>query len=484
MTAARGAAGMLLILGRGGKERIGPLSTAAGGALGESLDSGAAHAQARDRLTQAEIEEEFGDLLFAVVNLARHLDVDAHDGLEQHRVGDNGGVLERHRTGHLEGHLRGVDLVVRTVEQGRLNIDHRVAGDHAVGDLLLDTLVDRVDVLARNHAAHDIVDELVFATRLQRLQADDHVAQAIEDVQQRSGLLLGQLDQAAGHAVGVAMLALLFGVRTAFLAYSLVLLLQALLFGAGGITALPINALAIGLVGGVCAVSGFRLLQQWRMEVGIVLGAVLSVLVPGLIIALVLVSVLLTPFNSLVGLNLFGMPQATLEGGVGDPAAMMLAAAGSTSSVYSTSAGGLSVNYTVTDGVTTEPVVPENVSGSIQMQSNGNGVWYSVDGTGASEGAQGIFGRPLLPVVKPFELQEVAARLKVLSGRGQPNAPVVSFEQDHAQFVFQPPDTAAERRRTHVARFARPAEMQAFRQVDDLFQNAVIHFLIVAQIGM
>jgi cobalt/nickel transport system permease protein len=84
------------------------------------------------------------------------------------------------------------------------------------------------------------------------------------------------------------MLALLFGVRTAFLAYSLVLLLQALLFGAGGITALPINALAIGLVGGVCAVSGFRLLQQWRMEVGIVLGAVLSVLVPGLIIALVL----------------------------------------------------------------------------------------------------------------------------------------------------------------------------------------------------
>src|SRR6218665_971829 len=43
----------------------------------------------------------------------------------------------------------------------------------------------------------------------------------------------------SGHLVGVAMLALLFGTRLAFLAYSLVLLLQSLLFGAGGITALP-----------------------------------------------------------------------------------------------------------------------------------------------------------------------------------------------------------------------------------------------------
>lgn len=92
----------------------------------------------------------------------------------------------------------------------------------------------------------------------------------------------------SGHAVGVAMLALLFGVRTAFLAYSLVLVLQALMFGAGGITALPINALAIGLVGAICAQAGFRLLRRWRVDAGVLFGSLLSVLIPALIIALVL----------------------------------------------------------------------------------------------------------------------------------------------------------------------------------------------------
>jgi cobalt/nickel transport system permease protein len=92
----------------------------------------------------------------------------------------------------------------------------------------------------------------------------------------------------SGHVVGVAMLALLFGVRTAFLAYSLVLLLQALMFGAGGITALPINALAIGLVGGTCALVGFKLLRGWSVAAGVVFGTLLSVLIPALIIALVL----------------------------------------------------------------------------------------------------------------------------------------------------------------------------------------------------
>jgi hypothetical protein len=111
--------------------------------------------------------------------------------------------------------------------------------------------------------------------------------------------------------------------------------------------------------------------------------------------------------KSLVGLNLFGMPQATLEGGLGDNSGLMLAAAGSTSSASPTPAGDLSINYTVTDGVTTEPGDTETVSGSMLMQSNENGVWYSVDGTGFSDGAQGIFGRPLLPVVKPFELQAI-----------------------------------------------------------------------------
>uniref|UniRef100_UPI003A945FDB MazG nucleotide pyrophosphohydrolase domain-containing protein n=2 Tax=Celeribacter TaxID=875170 RepID=UPI003A945FDB len=37
--------------------------------------------EARDTLTQAEVFEEFGDLLFVVVNLGRHLGVDAEEAL-------------------------------------------------------------------------------------------------------------------------------------------------------------------------------------------------------------------------------------------------------------------------------------------------------------------------------------------------------------------------------------------------------------------
>jgi len=49
-----------------------------------------------------------------------------------------------------------------------------------------------------------------------------------------------------GHAVGTAALALLFGPWAATCAMGLVLVIQALLFGDGGITTFPVNALAMG----------------------------------------------------------------------------------------------------------------------------------------------------------------------------------------------------------------------------------------------
>jgi len=51
------------------------------------------------------------------------------------------------------------------------------------------------------------------------------------------------------HLVGVMLLALLYHPLLTFLCQSLVLLLQALFFGAGGITVLGVNALAMGLLG-------------------------------------------------------------------------------------------------------------------------------------------------------------------------------------------------------------------------------------------
>lgn len=92
----------------------------------------------------------------------------------------------------------------------------------------------------------------------------------------------------SGHALGVAMLALLFGLRLAFLAYSGVLLLQALLFGAGGLTALPVNALAMGLAGGVTAIATFRLLRGIHEAAAVAVATWLSVIVSGVLIALVL----------------------------------------------------------------------------------------------------------------------------------------------------------------------------------------------------
>lgn len=92
----------------------------------------------------------------------------------------------------------------------------------------------------------------------------------------------------SGHALGVAVLALVFGVRSAFIAYSLVLLLQSLLFGAGGITALAVNALSMGLVGSAAAVATYRLLRRANETLAVSVAAWLSVVLPGLVVAAVL----------------------------------------------------------------------------------------------------------------------------------------------------------------------------------------------------
>ncbi|MFN6961345.1 MAG: energy-coupling factor ABC transporter permease [Rhodocyclaceae bacterium] len=92
----------------------------------------------------------------------------------------------------------------------------------------------------------------------------------------------------SGHALGVAILALLFGLRLTFLAYSGVLLLQALLFGAGGLTALPVNALAMGLMGSATAIAVFRLLKPMNETLAVAVAAWASVMVAGLVVAGVL----------------------------------------------------------------------------------------------------------------------------------------------------------------------------------------------------
>ncbi|MBN9411140.1 MAG: energy-coupling factor ABC transporter permease [Burkholderiales bacterium] len=92
----------------------------------------------------------------------------------------------------------------------------------------------------------------------------------------------------SGHVVGVALLALLFGGRLAFLAYSVVLLLQSLLFGAGGLTALPVNALAMGVVGSAVALAVFHALRRLGEPAAVVLATWCSVMASAAAVALVL----------------------------------------------------------------------------------------------------------------------------------------------------------------------------------------------------
>src|SRR5262249_6572764 len=86
----------------------------------------------------------------------------------------------------LERHLRGVDRVVRAVDEPDAHPLNGRAGELAVEHRLLDALVDRRTEALRNDAADDLVDELVALVAVERLE-DDH---AIARLAAAAGLLL------------------------------------------------------------------------------------------------------------------------------------------------------------------------------------------------------------------------------------------------------------------------------------------------------
>jgi cobalt/nickel transport system permease protein len=90
------------------------------------------------------------------------------------------------------------------------------------------------------------------------------------------------------HGSGIALLAVLFGVWPTFMALSLVLLMQAVLFGEGGVTALPVNALAMGLAGAATARAVHRLVRPASETAALFLAGWLSVVVASILVATVL----------------------------------------------------------------------------------------------------------------------------------------------------------------------------------------------------
>src|SRR5204863_5264530 len=94
--------------------------------------------------------------------------------------------LERHRASDLERHLRGVDVVLLAVHEADANALDRRAGELAVLHRLLDALVHRWPEALLDHAADDLVDELVALALGQRLEHD----LAVAELTAAAGLLL------------------------------------------------------------------------------------------------------------------------------------------------------------------------------------------------------------------------------------------------------------------------------------------------------
>ena len=65
----------------------------------------------------------------------------------------------------------------------------------------------------------------------------------------------------SGHAVGAALIAILFNPWIGFISISLVLLIQSLIFGDGGISALAVNSLSMGFLGSFVGYYVFNLLK-------------------------------------------------------------------------------------------------------------------------------------------------------------------------------------------------------------------------------
>ena len=70
----------------------------------------------------------------------------------------------------------------------------------------------------------------------------------------------------SGHAVGAALIAILFGPWIGFISVSLVLLIQALIFGDGGISALATNSLGMAFVGSFVGYYVFKALEDKKFS--------------------------------------------------------------------------------------------------------------------------------------------------------------------------------------------------------------------------
>ncbi len=68
----------------------------------------------------------------------------------------------------------------------------------------------------------------------------------------------------SGHAIGAALIAIVINPWIAYICVSLVLLIQAVVFGDGGVSVLAVNSLNMGLLGGFSGYYIFKALKQFK----------------------------------------------------------------------------------------------------------------------------------------------------------------------------------------------------------------------------
>jgi len=90
----------------------------------------------------------------------------------------------------------------------------------------------------------------------------------------------------SGHAVGAALIAILFSPWVAFISISLVLLIQAVIFGDGGISTFAANAMSMGFVSSFAGYYGFVFLKKFKFAA--FFGGWISAVAASFVVALIL----------------------------------------------------------------------------------------------------------------------------------------------------------------------------------------------------
>jgi cobalt/nickel transport system permease protein len=92
----------------------------------------------------------------------------------------------------------------------------------------------------------------------------------------------------SAHAVGAVAIAILFGPWVGFVSLSLVLLIQAVVFGDGGVSAWAINSLAMGFVGSFVGYLVFNALKKYKFApfVAGYFGILASAIIVGVILGI------------------------------------------------------------------------------------------------------------------------------------------------------------------------------------------------------